>query len=257
MTIEYFKRVCSTYGRDHLTPGRIYKVVNSKVVGDRGATCEVNVTYVNRDGMAAWEKSTEAAYKAQIDVKWPLNKNRKYSVLRTGTSSDRVTRGEVYTVVWLKTYFNPDGPDSYGWVIRKTDKAGIQTQPSLHKKSTIWKVLGFADEVSGMPEQDNLPGNNVVATTEKETTMSYQAAKIASVLMINGTAAKAYSDDDLIGLVNAEQEAVKKLKEVVPESSHISARIAKHEEATKALIVVLDSRKVEPLVAAQEETTNS
>ena len=84
--------------------------------------------------------------------------------------------------------------------------------------------------------------------------MSYQAAKIEHVLMINGSPAERYGDDDLIALVKNEQKAVDELKEVRPESQHITDRIRKHEQSVDALVKILDTRKVTLLDAADGET---
>ena len=83
--------------------------------------------------------------------------------------------------------------------------------------------------------------------------MSYQPAKVERTLMINGSPAKNYSDDDLVALVAKEQEAAETLGEIKPPSEHIAARIDNHEAAAKAIIEVLDTRKVKPLNGADDE----
>lgn len=100
-----------------------------------------------------------------------------------------------------------------------------------------------------MPGQRSLHGVNPKYHNllNKEDGMSnYQAAKIEKVLLINGSKADNYSDNDLIELVKREQKAVDELREVKPESQHIQDRIAKHEAAVLAIVNVLDTRKVEP-----------
>lgn len=70
-----------------------------------------------------------------------LNTNLKYIVLRTGNSTDRVTKGHKYIIEWGKVWSNGNKKDAWAWVIKNTDKPIVKSQPSIHAKSACWKVI--------------------------------------------------------------------------------------------------------------------
>lgn len=148
--------------------------------------------------------------------------------------------------------------DEKGYFVPQFGTAVAVHQAALHGESEYWKEISeeeFSNDTFEMSGPNNQSGVNPEDEPigDKEIHMSYQAAKIANVLMLNGSPAERYTDDDLISFVKSEQKAIEELKEVNVDSQHIRDRITKHEQSIAALVEILDTRKVDLLESAADD----
>ena len=82
-----------------------------------------------------------------------LNKNLAYRVLRIGQTSDRVTKGRVYVMRYKQVF-----QDEHAWVIERTDRPNVRTQPSIHANSSCGTVIGSTDRTHIVTGSHRLQG---------------------------------------------------------------------------------------------------
>lgn len=143
---------------------------------------------------------------------WPLDRKKIQRVLRTGATTDRVTKGKVYYAQWEKTFAGTFTQGaSYDWVIITTDAIGKKTQPVLKETSKHWECLGpCRDYETKKKPKKSKPEKEIMPDT---------FISIKEGCIVNGVDATQFSDEVIINMLVEQNKRFEELKAKLGESS--------------------------------------